>query len=567
MSVTKNLANLPTYLALTVSLTLGVVGCGGAGAPPEETSVTQPKETKKDDTPSNDVAVNWQFSDITQQTGLRHQWGLQNDSDDTPMEDLFSGGIAVGDFNNDGLQDLFIDSGDVEPSKLYLNLGDNKFTDIAQNAGVQLVGHLGSGPIFVDLNEDGWLDLFVGGISGSGNRVFINNQDSTFRDETFISGLTFQAKNTVSASFGDFNKDGFLDGAFAHWGNELQDDTETIFRGYGNGTFYSAASYAGVSDVISNSYSSGILGIRDYSFSPTMADLNNDGWLDLTLVSDFGYSRYFLNDGYGHFISTEERAMADRNGMGTALGDYDNDGDLDWFVSAIYETSDYAVSSAGNRLYENNGDGFTDATFFARVESGGWGWGACFADFNNDGWLDIFHTNGWNEISAVNPDVNNYVDDASRLFINKGNKQFAEQAADYQITDTGQGRAVVCFDSDNDGDMDLIVINNDPEFNSFIFYENQGANEAGNYLQVSLVGQQNNSSAIGARVYVTTGETTQMRELISGGNYISQVSMKLHFGLASASQIDKLEIVWPDGTKTEQLNVEVNQRLTFNYSP
>lgn len=563
MYCSKNtLLNFPFIRQVVITFLLGcVVSCGSGKPDPEEDVAVTPPPVQVDKSES------WNFSDITGGSGLSHTWGIRDTQYAEINEvDLFSGGVAVGDFDNDGLADIFIDSGNVESSKLFKNQGNNKFVDVAEAAGVQIANHLGSGPTFADVNGDGWLDLFVGGVNGDDNLLFINNQDGTFEDGSSISGLTMTAPHTISATFGDYDKDGYIDLAVAHWGNEFREDTETIWRNNGFGEFISQSIETGIAEQILVEGHLGLEGERDYSFTPTFADLNNDGWPDLTMVSDFTTSKYFINDTQGQFIERTNNQLTDDNGMGSALGDYDNDGDLDWFITSIYETSAHSTIKIGNRLYENQGDGsLSDSSFTGRIEDGGWGWGACFADFNNDGHLDIFHTNGWPEKSLFNEELD-YNIDQSRLFIATGNKTFKEESAERFIGDTGHGRGVSCFDSDLDGDIDILITNNDLDSNSFILYQNNQIENPNHYLLVDLVSDDTNSEAIGARVYVTTGSLTQMREIMVGGNFTSQNPTMVHFGLGESTSIDQVKVVWPNGDEQELLDVEVNQKLVITPS-
>ena len=193
----------------------------------------------------------------------------------------------------------------------------------------------------------------------------------------------------------------------------------------------------------------------DYTFTPTFARITDDRYPDLVIAADFLTSRYFVNNGDGTFTNeTDPNVIVDRNGMGSAVGDYDGDGDLDWFVSSIWSVPDAdgdQVFELGNRLYNNHGGIFADVTETAGVHDGGWGWGSCFADFDNDGDLDIYHTNGW----LVPFEPSNFHEDTSRFFLAHGDGTFSEQAAAAGLVDIEQGHGIVCADFDNDGDVDI----------------------------------------------------------------------------------------------------------------
>ena len=195
----------------------------------------------------------------------------------------------------------------------------------------------------------------------------------------------------------------------------------------------------------------------DPSFTPAFADIDNDG--DLLLTSDFGTSEVFLNNADGTFDNVTDRdVIVDQAGMGSALGDYDNDGDMDWFVTSIHTLDGRNLGEPffGNRLYRNIGSGlFEDVTLAAGVADGGWGWGGCFADFDNDRTLDIFHVNGWTPIAGID-----FTRDQVRFFHGQGDGTFEERAGEVGLEDTGQGRGVACFDADGDGDIDIVIANN-----------------------------------------------------------------------------------------------------------
>ena len=270
-----------------------------------------------------------------------------------------------------------------------------------------------AGPTFADIDGDGDLDLFVGGMEGDPCMLFRNDGDGTFTDVTDESGFkTMGAKNTISASFGDYDLDGDLDMMLAHWGTPRppdgsggNGDTESLWR---NDSDAGVIRFTNVS--VESGIATTIIARRggytefqpdaldyDYSFTPAFARMDADRYPDVLSVADFSNTRVFMSNGENAGIvtfrdTTDNAVLIDRNGMGAAVGDIDNDGDLDWFVTGIFGSNE----TVGNRLYVNDGAGvLEDATIGAGVADGGWGWGACFADFNLDGRLDIFHTNGW----------------------------------------------------------------------------------------------------------------------------------------------------------------------------
>jgi len=302
------------------------------------------------------------------------------------------------------------------------------------------------------------------------------------------------------------------------------------------------------------------------NLSQNLADVNNDSWPDLLVASDFRTSRVLMNDGGGRLLNvTDVDVITDENGMGSAVADYDNDGDLDWFVTSIWDPvkGDSNWGESGNRLYRNRGDGsFEDATDAAGVREGFWGWAACFADFNNDGHLDLFHVNGFSENTGTRfkgkYDV--WRTDPSRLFIANGDGVFTERSVELGIDDRGQGRGTSCFDFDRDGDIDILVANNQQPPKLF---RNDGGNHLGHWLDVRLRGRPPNTEAVGARVYVTNRGVTQMRELHISDNYSSQDPVAVHFGLGDATTIDRLQVAWPSGTTNVTERVVLSQSIVL----
>jgi hypothetical protein len=247
--------------------------------------------------------------------------------------------------------------------------------------------------------------------------------------------------------------------------------------------------------------------------------------------------------------------------MGAAPADFDNDGDVDWFVTSILDPDGFAEAHwgvTGNRYYRNRGDGtFEDATDTAGVRDGGWGWAACAQDFNLDGYLDIFHANGYSASQAAD-----FYEDTARLFVSRGDGTFEERAIELGLDDPDQGRGAACFDYDGDGDVDVFISNNDEPARLW----RNGAQTLGNgWLHVSVHGTGLNTQAIGARVYATIGDTTQLREIRAGSNFESQDPPIAYFGLGNASSVDELRVVWPDGATVSQTHVTPNQKLTIEH--
>ncbi|MGI9262558.1 MAG: CRTAC1 family protein, partial [Woeseiaceae bacterium] len=412
-----------------------------------------------------------------------------------------------------------------------------------------------------DIDSDGDLDLFVGAIEGDSNYLF-RNDSGTFTDVTANSGIVVAAENSISASFSDYDLDGDLDLFLAHWGNDQQADTETVWDNNGDGTFTSTSIPTGIADqIITVTGSSRFV---DYTFAPMMSDIDRDGDPDILFASDFVTSKVFLNNGDATFTDiTDRNVIIDRNGMGSAANDYDNDGDMDWFVTSIFEPSQPNNPNPGNRLYRNDGNGvFADVTDAAGVADGGWGWGVCMEDFDNDGDVDIFHVNGWWQ-NDPRTDVNSYefASDMIRYFESQGDGTFVETAENAGLNDTGQGRGVACFDSDRDGDLDLVITNNLDD-DSVVFYRNELAG-SNHYLTVKLNGSGMNTDAIGAMIEITDGTRTQIREIRASNHFVSQNPAEAHFGLGAATSVD-MTIFWPGGGQTVMNGVAADQFLTVD---
>lgn len=505
---------------------------------------------------SSDEVIPWQFNEVSNLAGINHVHGyLESDIDNTdPSYEriLQGGGVATGDYDQDGWMDIYVTAGSAGPNRLYRNRGDGTFEDIAEAAGVAFTGRKDAGATFADVDGDGWPDLFLGGVNGTPPLLLRNNQDGTFTDVTGESGLG-NISNAYSASFADFDNDGDLDVYISHWNDSHQGNY--LFQNDGTGVFTDISAQAGIPNGL----------MADYT--PIFADINNDGWLDLLVAADYNTSQVFINNGDGTFrLATDSNVITDDNGMGASAGDYDNDGDIDWFVTSIFdpnglpdsEFTQGAAEATGNRLYRNKGDGtFEDVTEVSGVRFGSWGWGSCFADFNNDGLLDLFHVNGY-----VTGNFNNnasFLTDESRLFINNGDGTFEGYRQDLNLVDRGQGRGLACFDYDLDGDIDIFVANNQQ---APALYRNDGGNDQ-NFLHIRVGGEALNLEAIGARVTIVTGQMSQIREIRAGNNFISNNPAEAYFGVGKHAVIDEVRITWPSGEEKILTNVKANQMLTI----
>lgn len=553
-----------SFIATSLSFLLACGG-GGSSSPSTPASSPSPAPAPEPVEPAFTISISSQnarqsnltecqtspdsdqlFVDVTNKAGINFAHQMEDDG----ILGM-SGGIAAGDFDKDGLVDLYALGGDNQRNLLLKNNGDGTFSDIASSAGVDLLAK-SSGPSFGDFNGDGDLDLFVGSVGGSEATLFANNGDGTFTDTTVSAGLTLPGNNFAS-SWGDYDNDQDLDLVITHQASEENDHYAFLWRNDGDATFTDVSIDAGLPR----------LNQRDLSFTPTFADINNDGFQDLLMIIDSNETRVYLNNQNGGFDDqTDPTVITDLAGMGSAVVDYDHDGDLDWFVTSIsYRdgVTSFGSLTPGNRFYENMGDGvFEDKTDETGTRHGFWGWGACFTDVNNDMHPDIFHVNGMLQLDNPTIDIM-FESDPSRLFIANGDKTFTEKAVEMGIEDNGMGRGIVCFDYDRDGDQDLYINNYNQAPKLYCNTGNQN-----NFINIQLSENTNNSQALGARIYVTANGIEQMRELRSGNNFVSQNPVEAHFGLGDAVTIQSVKIRWPDGEETEIDDLTINKFVSIN---
>jgi hypothetical protein len=575
--------------------------CGGDGAPDAPDGSEYAKSVAGQQT-SAQPAANAQtpFVEVTAKSGLAYQVGYTRPSllrrQDLDFQVTLNtiGGVAAGDCDDDNDIDLFITYGNTGgpeggggPNRLYLNQlveqGNGLlFEDIAEESGVAHSRSDGkgndrhSGPAFADMDGDGDLDLFLGGIFGDASKIYANDGSCHFTDVTSDSPdlEAMRAPHTISAGFGDYDLDGDLDMFLTHWatpdalyqvaGPGLP-ETEHFWRNESDDSGIRFVNYSyesRVSEVVWDTRNyPGTLNFPfsaqefDFTFTPTFARVNDDAWPDLLIAADFGTTQFALNYGDGTFRSLDNPILRGAQfGMGSALGDIDNDGDLDWFVTSILGPGNDIIEPHGNRLFTNNGGPtlFTDTTAQYGVANGSFGWGACIVDIDNDTDLDIYHTNGYGMTFLTAAD--RYEIDASRLFVMNDAGTYTDEAQSMGLAVTTSGRGVVCADFDHDGDIDLLELT-DGRPNSPRLWENRTAARGRHFLRVKLVGLSPNTQAAHARIHARTGELTQMREIQIGSNFTSQNPTVQVFGLGEAARVDELVVEWPafdDGADAEQ---------------
>ena len=551
---------VPFFLAAAC----GGGGSGGQTAPPPAPAPPPPPVASSCTTP---IAAGGIFSQTTQENGLCYE--VSEVIAKTALH-IMGGGLAIADIDRDGFLDLYVTHGSYEKGRLFLGNG-TEFVPATNNNGIDLSG-LDNAGYFIDIDSDGWDDFISIQYQTNFVEIFKNDRTGHFVEATASTGIYLQ-KRTYSIAAADYDLDGDIDLFFAHWGYAWSDTapnpiTQYLWENDGSGFFTDVSNKV---EIFPSFLPPPFDDVRaENSFTPTFADINSDGYPDLLLSGDFNSSQVLINNAGNSFTDATTDQISDENGMGGTVADYDRDGDLDWFVSSIFfsgRDKDYQGGVTGNRLYENNGSGvFTDVTDTALVRDGAWGWGSCFADFDNDGNVDIFHTNGMTEVGAREDDLDHplyvFFRDPSRLFMSNGDGTFSEEALTLGINHDDQGRGVICSDLDRDGWVDILVATNGK---SPTVYKN-GFNNSNHYLQIDLDGPAGNLEGIGARVIVETAAGSQMQEVVLGTHYLSQQPSVLHFGLGSENAVTSVKVTWPGlaGLETRLENLTVDQRLTIS---
>lgn len=479
----------------------------------------------------------------------------------------FSGAVAIGDADGDGLDDIFVTRLD-DRDLLFRNLGDGTFDEIGVASGLGLVADTNAA-LWVDIDNDGDEDLYITTVGLTRNYLYENDGTGTFVEVALASdaaSANSAAHGGSSIGAGDFDRDGDLDLYASEWRSfhnaEINAPSNNIFlvnRGPTElGLFDDETASAGVSMI-------GFHDAGELSFSPSFADLDDDGWPDLQIVADGGSSQLFWNNADGTFTNGTVAAGVgtDENGMGSTFGDYDGDGDLDWFISSIYcPLFPDQVNCTGNRLYRNDGSRvFTDVTDAAGVRDGAWGWGTAFGDFDNDGDLDLVQANGYDLPLSSFDDLNH--EDQTRYWENVGGT-FTETATAVGIDDTNLGHGLAVFDFDSDGDLDIFVVNGGSHP---ILYRND-LNSGAAWLRVRAEGAPGgtNSKGSGAivRAAAVQGGSFQVRQMGVASHFQGQSEQVAHFGFGSHSgPIARVEIEWPrSGTVSVLSDVAADSVIT-----
>jgi enediyne biosynthesis protein E4 len=452
--------------------------------------------------------VGGKFVDVTREAGLlKRGWGM---------------GVCVGDYNNDGYQDLYITA--YGPSVLFRNNGNGTFTDVTASAGVANI-HWSTNCAFGDYDRDGHLDLYVAN--------YANFDEKTVQR---------RGKDSKCRGLG-------IDVFCGPQG--LAGEPDVLFHNNGNGTFADVTKSAGIKDP------------NYYGFGVVFSDFDNDGWPDIYVANDGNPHLLFHNNRDGTFSEIGVLSGAALNdagkaqsGMGVGVGDYDGNGLFDIFVTNF--------AGDTNTLYQNLGrNQFADVTSLAGFGevSGYLGWGTGFVDFDNDGWPDIFVANGHVYPQVEASGTGQHYAQRKQLYRNTGGGRFREIARDIggDLLIPKSSRGAAFGDFDNDGNIDVLVINlNDRPS----LYRNEGGNR-NHWITIRLKGTHSNRDAIGARVEIQAGGRKQVDEVRSGGSYLSHNDMRIHFGLGGSPRVERIRIRWPDG-KTEELpGVDADQFVTI----
>jgi hypothetical protein len=518
-----------------------------------------------------------QFTEIAAKAGITFKH--VSSPEKKYIVESMSGGVALFDYDNDGYLDIyFVNSLTVElaakhqktKSALYHNNGDGTFTDVTDKARVGDVG-FGMGVAAGDYNNDGFDDLYVTCLGQ--NHLFKNNGNGTFTDVTTKAGVG-DPRWSTGAAFFDYDNDGKLDlfvsnyvdvdlnrlpefgkgrtcqfkGVPVQCGPRgLPGAGDTLYHNNGDGTFTDVSKKAGVSDA--NGY---------YGLGVICSDFDEDGFVDIFVANDSTPNFLYHNNGDGTFkeigfiSGTAVSGSGSEQGcMGVTLGDYDHDGKLDLFITNFED--EYNV------LYHNDGhNAFSDVSYAAKVADVSLpyvGWGTKFFDYDNDGWTDLFVANG-----HAYPQRDHY---RQRELLHHNNRDgtFSEVANQMgsPLMQERVGRGVAFGDIDNDGDVDIVV--NDLDGSPQLL-RNDGGNSSNSVL-IKTIGVNSNRDGIGARVKVVSGDLTQIDEVRSGGSYISQNDLRLHFGLEKRTSIDLLEVRWPSGVIDKVTDLSANRILTI----
>ena len=476
------------------------------------------------------------------------------------------GGVAFFDYNNDGFDDIFL-TGGTQSDRLYKNLGNLQFQDVTEHARLFTTNREHSMGVTVgDINNDGYKDLFVSYGVGETNRLYLNREGKRFEDITIPSGVE-NFDWSMGATFGDINLDGYIDLYVINWVRDFEavEDSEgsTVgfnHKGYANNLYLNNGDNS--FSEVSSEYGVDNLGC---GLAVLFTDYNNDSYPDLYIANDFGewvVPNTLLKNNYPaeNFSDQSISAGLDAEiyGMGIAAGDYDRDGDIDYYTTNIGK----------NILFNNTGlESFEDATTVAGVsnelsnDANTTGWGTVFADVNNDGYEDLLVSNGY---VPTAPFIGTASVDPNKLYLNQKDRTFIDVTDESSLGDTNISRGVATSDLDNDGDLDFLFtylstdIGGKSPHENVLLYENKSENE-NNWVKFKLEGVLNGKDAYNTKIQLFIADEMQIRELYSSSSHGSQNSSMVHFGLSDNNNIDSIKLIWPGGQTDTYRNLQSNQ--------
>jgi len=527
------------------------------------------------------------------------------------------GGVSVGDLNNDGLPDIYF-TGNMVGSRLYINKGNFEFDEIAEKAGVFAEGLWNTGTTMADVNGDGLLDIYVCRSAAPSpkmrkNLLFINNGDLTFTESASKYGLANSGYST-QASFFDYDKDGDLDvyilnhstqeyAGFGQITASLKNKqnsaySDKLYRN-DNGKFKDVSSNVGL---VSN-----ILG---FGLGVAISDINNDGWPDIYVSNDYNEQDYlYINNKNGSFTESLEKYIGHTSlfSMGSDIADINNDGYMDIITLDMLPEGNYRqkmVSGPDNYdkyqllvnsgfynqtmrnmlQLNNNGESFSEIGQFSGISNTDWSWASLFADLDNDGYKDVFITNGYKR-DYTNMDFINFAVqeklkenktgkqtaimelletspatiEENYTYHNNGDLTFSKVNSKWGLDKKSLSNGAAYADLDNDGDLDLIVNNIEEE--AFIYRNNSEKLKVHNYLRIRLKGEGLNTFGIGSRISVTTNTQVLTQEVMPTRGYQSSVDNTVVFGLGKNDTIRELTITWPDFKEQKLHNIPSNQTI------
>ena len=530
-------------------------------------------------------AVDFSFAEVAKAAGLDQLTVYGGTHTNRYLLETTGCGVAVLDIDGDGWMDVFLVNGTTlegfPPSKgpmchLYRNTHDGAFEDVTARAGVGQSGW-GQGACAADYDNDGHDDLFV--TSWGQNHLYRNRGNGTFEDVTARAGLIGPARRWgAGCAFIDYDRDGNLDLVAANYIDfdlatapvpesglcrykgvpvacgppGLRGGKNVLYHNKGDGTFEDVSVKSGITAAAGT-----------YGLGVSTLDFDDDGWTDIYVANDSNPSTLYRNNHDGTFADIAVAAGCaysqdgkPQAGMGVAIGDYDRNGTMD-----IFKTNFAGDTST---LYANTGKGFCeDHTFQSGMgRNTRWlGWGVGFVDLDLDGWLDLFLVNGhvYPEVEQLKTEVG--YRQRKVVYRNLGNGRFEDvtETLGPPVTTPKAGRGAAFADLDNDGDIDIVVNNVNDRPDLF----RTKAPDGRDWLLIKLVGHKSNRSAIGARVRAVVGDRVQVQEVRGGGSYYAQNDLRVHFGLGSATHVDRVEVRWPTGVEESWADVPVNRIVTL----